>query len=42
MRRIPLLALFVEAGIDVVHVLLVQTVLSEPQPLAEAYKMDIS
>ena len=41
MRRIPLFLLLVKARIDIIHILLIQPILSKPQPLAETYKMEI-
>ena len=40
MRRIPLFLLLVKARVDIIHILLIQPILSKPQPLAEAYKME--
>lgn len=39
MRRIPLFLLLVKARVDIIHILLIQPILSKPQPLAEALKM---
>ena len=40
MRRIPLFLLLVKARVDIIHILLIQPILSKPQPLAEALIMD--
>ena len=40
MRSIPPSTLLVEAGIDIVDILLIKLFLNKPQPFAEAYKME--
>ena len=39
MRRIPLFLLLVKARVDIIHILLIQPILSKPQPLAETLEV---